>query len=162
MKTQKDLDYYLALDYPIELIRDSEQGGYFARHPDLLGCTAEGSTAEEAIRNLDESRELWLEARLESGHPVPEPVSDEYAGRISLRTSPALHAFLARAAVRQGTSLNQLINVVLSEWASGISVKDKVVEELRSLFAETVKPTSETGSKTEAKGQMPVRRGRAA
>ena len=78
MKAQKDLDHYLALDYPIEFIRDSEQGGYFARHPDLLGCTAEGSTAEEAIRNLDESRELWLEARLESGHPVPEPVSDEY------------------------------------------------------------------------------------
>lgn len=159
-----DLNDYLALDYPVELIRDSEQGGYFSRHPDLLGCTAEGSTAEEAIRNLDESRELWLEARLESGHPVPEPVGDEYAGRISLRTSPALHAFLARAAVRQGTSLNQLINVALSEWASGISVKDKVAEELRSLMVETLKLASETkaATKTEPKGQIRVRRGRAA
>jgi antitoxin HicB len=139
MKTQKDLDHYLALDYPIELIRDSEQGGYFARHPDLLGCTAEGSTPEEAVRNLDESRELWLEARLDSGHPVPEPVSDEYAGRISLRTSPSLHAFL-----------------VLSEWASGISVKDKVVEEIRSLLAETVDKS------VKAETKSPIRRGRAA
>ncbi len=131
----KDLDYYLRLDYPIELVRDSDQGGYFARHPDLLGCTAEGATPEEAVENLNESRELWLETRLESGYPIPEPTRDEYAGRISLRVSPTLHAFLARAALRHGMSLNQLLNVILSEWMGGVSVKDKVAEELRSLLS---------------------------
>jgi predicted RNase H-like HicB family nuclease len=34
---------------------------------------AEGGTLEEAIANLADSRELWIEARLASGYPVSEP-----------------------------------------------------------------------------------------
>jgi predicted RNase H-like HicB family nuclease len=69
----KHLGYYLSLDHPIELQHDPEQGGVFVFHPDLEGCMAEGGTEEEAIANLADSRELWLEARLASGFPVPEP-----------------------------------------------------------------------------------------
>lgn len=72
MKRDKDLGYYLSLDYPIELQHDSD-GGVFAFHPDLEGCMAEGGTEEEALAHLADSRELWLEARLASGFPVPEP-----------------------------------------------------------------------------------------
>lgn len=149
---KKTLTDYMKLDYPVELIRDSDQGGFFARHPDLPGCTAEGDTAEEAVNNLDESRELWIEARLESGFPVPIPLSEEYGGRISLRITRGLHAALARAAGRQGMSLNQLLNVILSEWSGGISVKDTVVKELRSLLAPAVTARREmTETKTETK-----------
>ena len=80
----KDLSYYLGLRYPFEA-HEREEGGYFVTHPDLDGCMAEGATLEEAVANLADSRELWIEARLEGGYPVPEPPSEEYSGRVSLR-----------------------------------------------------------------------------
>jgi antitoxin HicB len=75
----KDLSYYLSLRYPIEA-HESEGGGYFVTHPDLDGCMAEGATLEEAVANLADSRELWIEARLEGGYTVPEPISEEARG----------------------------------------------------------------------------------
>jgi len=154
MADKMTLTDYMALDYPIELIRDNAQGGFFARHPDLLGCTAEGNTAEEAVSNLNESRELWIETRLESGYPVPVPPGDEYGGRISLRIPRGLHAFLARSSVRQGLSLNQLLTVILSNRASGKSVRDTVAEELGPLVRaalsspESMTVTTETKTET--------------
>jgi len=75
----KDLSYYLRLRYPIEA-HESEGGGYFVTHPDLDGCMAEGATLEEAVANLADSRQLWIEARLAGGYTVPEPVSEEARG----------------------------------------------------------------------------------
>lgn len=72
MSTDKNLSYYLALDYPIE-VRTGSGGGYFVIHPDLDGCMAEGLLLEEAIANLADSRELWIEARLAGGYGIPEP-----------------------------------------------------------------------------------------
>jgi antitoxin HicB len=129
----KSLEDYMLGSYPYELVLDRDQGGYFARHPDLPGCTAEGESPQEAVANLDESRRLWIEARLEGGYPIPEPAKEEYRGRISLRIPRSLHASLARVAVRQEMSLNQLLTVILSEWAGGISVLDKVEELLSGL-----------------------------
>jgi len=120
MKT-KDLSYYLSLKYPITLT-ESPDGGYFAVHPDLDGCMAEGGTLEEAVANLADSRELWIETRLENGYPVPEPGASsgvEYSGRISLRMAPSLHEQLARIAERRNISLNLLINTVLASYAGG-------------------------------------------
>jgi antitoxin HicB len=129
----KRIEDYMLLGYPYELVPDRDQGGYFARHPDLPGCTAEGESPQEAVANLDESRRLWIEARLEGGYPIPEPANDEYRGRISLRIPRSLHASLARVAVRQEMSLNQLLTIILAEWAGGISVLDKVEERLSGL-----------------------------
>jgi antitoxin HicB len=69
----KNSSYYLSLTYPIE-IREGERGGYFVTNPDLDGCMAEGVSLEEAVANLADSRELWIEARLEKGYTVPEPL----------------------------------------------------------------------------------------
>lgn len=70
----KDLSYYLSLRYPVEAY-ESEGGGYFVIHPDLDGCMAEGATREEAVANLADSRQLWIEARLAGGYTVPEPAT---------------------------------------------------------------------------------------
>jgi antitoxin HicB len=131
----KDLDYYMSLNYPVELTR--EEGVFVAAHPDLPGCIAQGDTADEAVTNLDEAREAWIAVGLEDKAFIPEPLPTEFSGRLSLRIPASLHARLAHASVRQGVSLNQLLTVILSEWSSGVSVKDKVVEELRSLLAAT-------------------------
>lgn len=129
----KTFDYYWSLDYPAEIRKSVESGGYFAFHPDLEGCMAEGGTADETLENLADSRALWIEARLESGFPVPEPTSDEPSGRISLRMMPSLHAGLVTLAARRGVSLNLLINTVLSEYLGGATGKEELERARESL-----------------------------
>ncbi|HEX2225251.1 MAG TPA: toxin-antitoxin system HicB family antitoxin [Thermoanaerobaculia bacterium] len=130
----KDLAYYLSLHYPVEIV--TREAGCFATHPLLEGCMAEGATAEEAIANLADSRELWIEARLAGGHPVPEPsTGEEFSGRISLRMAPSLHARLAELADRKKISLNLLINTVLAEYVGGAGVNAELQDILTELRA---------------------------
>ncbi|HEV3456491.1 MAG TPA: type II toxin-antitoxin system HicB family antitoxin [Thermoanaerobaculia bacterium] len=114
----KDLAHYMSLKYPVEIVEGAE-GGYFATHPDLDGCMAEGGTAAAAIANLADSRELWIATRLDHHFYVPEPKTHEPSGHISLRMTPSLHASLASLADRQRVSLNLLIVSVLARYAGG-------------------------------------------
>ena len=50
------------------LLEPSEEGGYTVIVPTLPGCISEGNTKEEAIKNLKEAFELYLE-------PVEDDVS---------------------------------------------------------------------------------------
>lgn len=138
--TTKDLSYYLDLKYPVTF-QESPGGGYFVTHPDLDGCMAEGATLEEAIANLADSRELWIETRLANGFRVPEPGASsatEYSGRISLRMVPSLHEHLARIADRRDVSLNLLINTVLASYAGG----EDALYEARNALAEMLEQAS--------------------
>lgn len=48
-------------------LEPSEDGGYTATVPSLPGCISEGETRDEAIANIREAIELYL-----------EPVEDDY------------------------------------------------------------------------------------
>jgi antitoxin HicB len=141
----KDLSYYILLKYPVELQEDDD-GGYFATNPDLDGCMAEGETPSEAIANLANSRELWMETRLANGYPVPEPRTDQRSGVVSLRMAPSLHAQLANLADRKGISLNLLINTVLARHAGGEDSLREVMEAACVLLARTVEQSLERSS----------------
>lgn len=43
------------------MLEPSEEGGYTAYVPSLPGCLSEGETSEEAMANLREAVELYLE-----------------------------------------------------------------------------------------------------
>ena len=43
------------------LVRKGEAGYYVARVPALKGCWSQGTTREEAVANVREAAELWLE-----------------------------------------------------------------------------------------------------
>jgi predicted RNase H-like HicB family nuclease len=43
------------------ILEPSEEGGYTAIAPSLPGCISEGDTKEEALRNIKEAIELYLE-----------------------------------------------------------------------------------------------------
>jgi predicted RNase H-like HicB family nuclease len=45
----------------IAVLEPSEEGGYTVIVPSLPGCISEGETREEAIRNIREAIELYLE-----------------------------------------------------------------------------------------------------
>ncbi len=114
---EKKIDYYMNLPYTIELQQDPEEG-WFVRVRELRGCMSQGDTAEEAIEMIQEAMELWLEVSLEDGLPIPEPRAEEdYSGKFVVRVPRSLHRELVDEAQRQGTSLNQTINVALARSA---------------------------------------------
>ncbi len=43
------------------VLEPSEEGGYTAHVPSLPGCVSEGDTAEEAMANIREAIDLYLE-----------------------------------------------------------------------------------------------------
>ncbi|HSK73852.1 MAG TPA: type II toxin-antitoxin system HicB family antitoxin [Pyrinomonadaceae bacterium] len=47
---------------------------FIAEATDLPGCMAHGKTRAEALENIDDAIELWLETAEEFGDEIPEPV----------------------------------------------------------------------------------------
>jgi predicted RNase H-like HicB family nuclease len=43
------------------ILEESDEGGYTAYVPSLPGCISEGDTKEEALKNIHEAIELYLE-----------------------------------------------------------------------------------------------------
>jgi predicted RNase H-like HicB family nuclease len=60
-------------DYHINIFWSDEDEGYIADIPDLEFCSAFGDTPEEALRELQVAKALWLETAKASGKPIPEP-----------------------------------------------------------------------------------------
>ncbi|WP_022947687.1 type II toxin-antitoxin system HicB family antitoxin [Methylohalobius crimeensis] len=59
--------------YLIEVFWSEEDGGYIAVAPDLPGCSAFGDTPTEAMREMEDAIESWLEACRNMGRTVPKP-----------------------------------------------------------------------------------------
>ncbi len=43
------------------VLEESDEGGYTAYAPSLPGCISEGETKEDALKNIQEAIELYLE-----------------------------------------------------------------------------------------------------
>jgi antitoxin HicB len=57
----------------IERLADADGGGYLATVPDLPGCMSDGETPEEALKNVQEAIESWIESAKEWKQEVPKP-----------------------------------------------------------------------------------------
>ena len=53
------------------IIEQGHQSGYVVYCPALEGCVSQGETREEALKNIREAMEVYIEALLEDGLPVP-------------------------------------------------------------------------------------------
>lgn len=59
--------------YEIVIYWDDKDKIFVAEAPDLAGCAAHGETQIEAVKNVNEAVELWLETAREFGDEIPEP-----------------------------------------------------------------------------------------
>jgi antitoxin HicB len=57
-------------NYTVILEKEAD-GGYVAMIPALPGCVSQGDTREEALRNIQEAAELYVEDCREAGDTVP-------------------------------------------------------------------------------------------
>ena len=61
------------MKYEIILYWSEEDGAYIAEVPELAGCMADGSTAGEALRNVEQIAREWIGTARELGREIPEP-----------------------------------------------------------------------------------------
>ena len=60
-------------DYHINIFYSDEDDGYIADIPDLEACSAFGDTPDEALREVQKAKELWMEVARSEGKPIPTP-----------------------------------------------------------------------------------------
>lgn len=60
-------------DYHINIFYSEEDAAYVADIPDLDACSAFGQTPEEALREVERAKQLWLDAARAAGKAVPSP-----------------------------------------------------------------------------------------
>jgi predicted RNase H-like HicB family nuclease len=109
--------------YPAQIFWSDEDEGFIAIATDLPGCSAFGSTQEEALAELQNAIDAWIEAAQAAGNPIPAPsdpaTNNGFSGKLLLRMPRALHARLAQEAKTENVSLNQFINFLLTS-VSGV------------------------------------------
>lgn len=60
-------------DYHINIFYSDADGGYIADIPDLDSCSAFGNTPEQALAEVEQAKQAWLEAARAAGKPIPPP-----------------------------------------------------------------------------------------
>jgi antitoxin HicB len=63
------------MKYLVEVFWSEEDHSYVAVVPDLPGCSAVGGTPEDAVHEVGEAVEAWIEACRAADEPVPEPMA---------------------------------------------------------------------------------------
>ena len=116
----KNLKYYLSLPYKLEIIPDTEEGGFCASYPELPGCVTCAETMEQVIANALDAKKNWLKAALEDGVAIQLPQKErslnEYSGQFKLRIPKSLHKALAEHSKKEGISMNQYCLYLLSKY----------------------------------------------
>ncbi len=66
MKNEKNQKYEIVIYW------DDDDKIFVAEVPELAGCSAHGKTQIDAVKNVNEAVELWLETAREFGDEIPE------------------------------------------------------------------------------------------
>jgi len=59
------------------IVEKGNESGYVAYAPALKGCVSQGETKEEALKNIREAMEAYVESLLEDGLPIPTEVGKD-------------------------------------------------------------------------------------
>lgn len=59
--------------YSVLIQYDETEQIYIASIPELQGCMAHGRTQEEAFKEVNIVRDMWIETAKEEGIPIPKP-----------------------------------------------------------------------------------------
>lgn len=78
----KTLNDYLKIPYRLEIVPDTEEGGFVASYPDLPGCVTCGESAEQAAANAFDAKkrglkQLWRTVRTSTSRKTAFPDSSK-------------------------------------------------------------------------------------
>jgi len=143
-KMKKDLNYYMSLDYRIDItpIPKDEGGGFVASIPQLgkYAFIGGGETPIEALKDLEETKKEYFKEYIKKKIEIPEPEKPkrEFRGDFLIRMPTFLHESLYAGAKENNVSLNQYINYLLTTCMTLDSLEKKIGE-----LAQEVKQLSE-------------------
>lgn len=144
----------VATSFRLSLARTGEgtDAGWIATLEDDSGHAARGATPEEAVRQAL----TFLDARRAEPASASEDATEaseaRHSGRLLVRMPATLHDELARAAEREGVSLNQMITGVLAG-----AVEWRAVETLDHAASATPAKRPETRSPSGILAAVPMR-----
>lgn len=64
------------MKYRVNIAQD-EDGMFVAEAPALPGCLSQGKTRSEALSNIQEAIQGYLESLEKHGEPIPPPITEE-------------------------------------------------------------------------------------
>ena len=64
------------------ILKPEKEGGYHAFCPVLKGCHTQGDTIEEALENIKDAIELYIESLKAENEPIP--IEDTLVARLSV------------------------------------------------------------------------------
>ena len=59
--------------YEIILYWSNEDAAFIAEVPELPGCMAHGDSQADALKNVNEAIQLWIDTAREFGDSIPQP-----------------------------------------------------------------------------------------
>jgi predicted RNase H-like HicB family nuclease len=59
--------------YELIIYWSKDDNSFVAEVPELPGCTADGQTYAEAVKNAEAITDEWIETARKLGRPIPEP-----------------------------------------------------------------------------------------
>lgn len=144
--------------YPVSvtMLSQDEGGGFFAWFTNIgASLSGEGLTRQEAIQDLMDASESYLEVLDERGVELPEvPATPDWtmlSGRVTLRLPRSLHAQLVAMAEMEGASLNSLITCILESAAASPTYRPTTLANIK----EPQQPERK-GSTRRSKAKSPV------
>ena len=104
---------YNSLPYT-KTLKKTDLGTYYAKVAEIPDCAAEGRTPEEALKLLDSCLEYYFSEAIKSKQDIPTPTEiEKYSGKFNVRLTPVMHYNLAKKALQENVSLNQVtINAI--------------------------------------------------
>ena len=126
------------MKYPYKVYRMKADDHIFwvAESETLQSCIGQGDTQEEAINELADNEQFWLETASEMGYTIPEiPTGtyETYSGKLTLRIAPHEHKLAAQNAKKEGISLNQFINDAVVAHNREMETEDYISETCKTL-----------------------------
>ena len=110
----KDLDYYLNLNWSYRFEWSDIDNCYIASIDELKGCMSHGETIEEATAMIKDALKSYIGCAVHFGDPIPEPTKIvDFKGKIHFRTTPQKHYMLDKKSKTSGESINNIINDAL-------------------------------------------------
>lgn len=124
--------------YSFNIEWSDEDEEYIATCPAFPGLSAFGETEEEALREAKIVLEGFIDTHKANRMALPEPIVHEaVSGKFQLRLPKSLHRLAVRMAELESVSLNSYIADAVRARVSGDLVTNRVINEVRQLFART-------------------------
>ncbi|MCX6827704.1 MAG: toxin-antitoxin system HicB family antitoxin [candidate division Zixibacteria bacterium] len=128
----KDLNYYLDLDYDVNISRleEDEEVLYkaYSRDLDAFVFYGSGDTKAEALESFEQTKRELFKAYLDEGREIPEPTRENNnlpSGKFLLRIDPRIHYKLIGMARVADKSLNSFIDQILIAHVTGQDILTK-------------------------------------